>query len=372
MASATSTPTIADGNSNKESVATSRSPHTHDLNFELPEEYEMINLIGQGAYGVVCAALHKPSGLKVAVKKIHPFNHPVFCLRTLREIKLLRHFRHENIISILDILPPPSYQELEDVYIVQELMETDLYRVIRSQPLSDDHCQYFTYQILRALKAMHSAGVVHRDLKPSNLLLNANCDLKVADFGLARSTTAQGGNPGFMTEYVATRWYRAPEIMLSFREYSKAIDLWSTGCILAEMLSARPLFPGKDYHSQITLILNILGTPTMDDFSRIKSARARKYIKSLPFTPKVSFKALFPQASPDAIDLLEKLLTFNPDKRITAEEALKHPYVAAYHDASDEPTASPMPPNLVDLYCNKEDLEIPVLKALIFREVNFR
>jgi serine/threonine protein kinase len=125
-------------------------------------------------------------------------------------------------------------------------METDMHRVIRTQELSDDHCQYFIYQTLRALKAMHSANVLHRDLKPSNLLLNANCDLKVCDFGLARSAASTEDNSGFMTEYVATRWYRAPEIMLTFKEYTKAIDVWSVGCILAEMLSGKPLFPGKD------------------------------------------------------------------------------------------------------------------------------
>ena len=129
---------------------------------------------------------------------------------------------------------------------LQELMETDMHRVIRTQELSDDHCQYFIYQTLRALKAMHSANVLHRDLKPSNLLLNANCDLKVCDFGLARSAASVEDNSGFMTEYVATRWYRAPEIMLTFKEYTKAIDVWSVGCILAEMLSGKPLFPGKD------------------------------------------------------------------------------------------------------------------------------
>lgn len=129
---------------------------------------------------------------------------------------------------------------------MQELMETDMHRVIRTQDLSDDHCQYFIYQTLRALKAMHSANVLHRDLKPSNLLLNANCDLKVCDFGLARSAASTDDNSGFMTEYVATRWYRAPEIMLTFKEYTKAIDVWSVGCILAEMLSGKPLFPGKD------------------------------------------------------------------------------------------------------------------------------
>lgn len=129
-----------------------------------------------------------------------------------------------------------------------------MHRVIRTQELSDDHCQYFIYQTLRALKAMHSANVLHRDLKPSNLLLNANCDLKVCDFGLARSAASQEDNSGFMTEYVATRWYRAPEIMLTFKEYTKAIDVWSVGCILAEMLSGKPLFPGKDCTYQLPLM----------------------------------------------------------------------------------------------------------------------
>src|ERR1700709_547245 len=190
-------------------------------------------------------------------------------------------------------------------------METDMHRVIRTPDLSDDHCQYFIYQTLRALKAMHSANVLHRDLKPSNLLLNSNCDLKVCDFGLARSAASTEDNSGFMTEYVATRWYRAPEIMLTFSEYTKAIDVWSVGCILAEMLSGKPLFPGKDCeftylsiyfrgrltridHHQLTLILDVLGTPTMEDYYGIKSRRAREYIRSLPFTKQVPFKGMFP------------------------------------------------------------------------------
>ena len=147
-----------------------------------------------------------------------------------------------------------------------------MHRVIRTQDLSDDHCQYFIYQTLRALKAMHSANVLHRDLKPSNLLLNANCDLKVCDFGLARSAASTEDNSGFMTEYVATRWYRAPEIMLTFKEYTKAIDVWSVGCILAEMLNGKPLFPGKDckylpYASPSALLTNDR-PPSIDAYPR--------------------------------------------------------------------------------------------------------
>ncbi|KAJ8113357.1 hypothetical protein OPT61_g4494 [Boeremia exigua] len=344
-------------------------PAQHGFCAAFPVSYDIQDVVGEGAYGVVCSALHKPSGQKVAIKKITPFDHSMFCLRTLREMKLLRYFNHENIISILDIQKPRNYETFTEVYLIQELMETDMHRVIRTQELSDDHCQYFIYQTLRALKAMHSANVLHRDLKPSNLLLNANCDLKVCDFGLARSAASTEDNSGFMTEYVATRWYRAPEIMLTFKEYTKAIDVWSVGCILAEMLSGKPLFPGKDYHHQLTLILDVLGTPTMEDYYGIKSRRAREYIRSLPFKKKIPWKAMFPKTNDLALDLLERLLAFNPVKRITVEEALKHPYLEPYHDPDDEPTADPIPEEFFDFDKNKDNLTKEQLKLLIYQEI---
>lgn len=333
------------------------------------DQYDVIDIVGEGAYGVVCSAVHKPTGQMVAIKRILPFDHAMFCLRTLREIKLLKYFNHENIISILDIMKPKTIDDFTEVYLIQELMETDMHRVIRTQDLSDDHCQYFTYQTLRALKAMHSANVLHRDLKPSNLLLNANCDLKICDLGLARSANSADENSGFMTEYVATRWYRAPEIMLTFKEYTKAIDVWSVGCILAEMLSGKPLFPGRDYHHQLTLILDVLGTPTMDDFYGIKSRRARDYIRSLPFKKRIPFSRLFPNANPSAVDLLEKLLTFNPTKRITVEEALKHPYLEPYHDPDDEPDAQPIPESFFDFDRYKDQLTKEQLKQMLYDEI---
>ncbi|KAI9141799.1 putative MAK2 protein [Paraphysoderma sedebokerense] len=339
--------------------------------FQVGEDYQLLDLIGEGAYGVVCSAIHKQSGRKVAIKKITPFDHSMFSLRTLREIKILRYFNHENIIGILDIIKPESIDKFNEVYLIQELMETDMHRVIRTQELSDDHCQYFIYQTLRALKCLHSANVLHRDLKPSNLLLNANCDLKVCDFGLARiaNIDEETNTAGFMTEYVATRWYRAPEIMLTFKEYTKAIDVWSVGCILAEMLSGKPLFPGRDYHHQLTLILDVLGTPSLEDFNAIKSRRARDYIRSLPFKKKIPFNVLFPKANCMAIDMLEQLLTFNPTKRITVDEALRHPYLEPYHDPEDEPTAFPIPSNFFEFDKYKDQLTKEQLKVLLFNEI---
>ncbi|ODV96607.1 hypothetical protein PACTADRAFT_48438 [Pachysolen tannophilus NRRL Y-2460] len=339
------------------------------ISFNVSDHYQILDIVGEGAYGIVCSSIHKPSQQKVAIKKIVPFERSMFCLRTLRELKLLKHFNHENIISILDIQIPYSFESFNEVYLIQELMETDLHRVIKTQKLSDDHCQYFIYQTLRALKALHSANVLHRDLKPSNLLLNANCDLKICDFGLARSVASTEDNFGFMTEYVATRWYRAPEIMLTFQEYTTAIDVWSVGCILAEMLSGKPLFPGRDYHNQLWLIIEILGTPSMEDYYSIKSRRAKEYIKSLPLRKKVPFDKLFPNANPLAIDLLEKLLTFNPSKRIKVEDALKHPYLKLYHDPNDEPIAEKIPEDFFDFDKKKDELNIPELKKLLYDEV---
>lgn len=159
---------------------------------------------------------------KVAIKKISPFEHQTYCQRTLREIKILTRFKHENIIDIRDIIRSQNISRMKDVYIVQCLMETDLYKLLKTQKLSNDHICYFLYQILRGLKYIHSANVLHRDLKPSNLLLNTTCDLKICDFGLARVADPDHDHTGFLTEYVATRWYRAPEIMLNSKGYTKS------------------------------------------------------------------------------------------------------------------------------------------------------
>ena len=241
-----------------------------------------------------------------------------------------------QIINIQDIIRSANMDQMKDVYIVQCLMETDLHKLLKTQTISNEHVCYFLYQILRGLKYIHSANVLHRDLKPSNLLLNTNCDLKICDFGLARIADPDHDHTGFLTEYVATRWYRAPEIMLNSKGYNKSIDVWSVGCILAEMLNNKPLFPGKHYLDQLNHILNIIGSPTEEDLSCIQNDRARVYLVNLARKPKVPFEKIFPNADRLALDLLEKMLTFNPNKRITVEQALSHEYLRQYYDPDDE------------------------------------
>ncbi|XP_045562911.1 mitogen-activated protein kinase 1 [Salmo salar] len=332
--------------------------------FDVGPRYHNLSYIGEGAYGMVCSAYCRDNKVRVAIKKISPFEHQTYCQRTLREIKILLRFKHENIISINDIIRMPSIHQMKDVYIVQDLMETDLYKLLKTQHLSNDHICYFLYQILRGLKYIHSANVLHRDLKPSNLLLNTTCDLKICDFGLARVADPDHDHTGFLTEYVATRWYRAPEIMLNSKGYTKSIDIWSVGCILAEMLSNRPIFPGKHYLDQLNHILGILGSPSQEDLNCIINIKARNYLLSLPLRCKVPWSRLFPNADPKALDLLDKMLTFNPHKRIEVEEALAHPYLEQYYDPTDEPVAEA--PFKFDM--ELDDLPKETLKELIFEE----
>jgi len=307
----------------------------------------------------------------VAIKKIaNAFDNHMDAKRTLREIKLLRHLEHENIVGIRDVIPPPIPQAFNDVYIGTELMDTDLHHIIRSnQELSEEHCQYFLYQILRGLKYIHSANVIHRDLKPSNLLLNANCDLKICDFGLARPSSESD----MMTEYVVTRWYRAPELLLNSTDYSAAIDVWSVGCIFMELINRQPLFPGRDHMHQMRLITEVIGTPTDEELGFIRNEDARKYMRHLPQFPRRPFATMFPRVQPVALDLIERMLTFNPLQRITVEEALDHPYLERLHDIADEPICTE--PFSFDF--EQQALTEDQMKQLIFNEAiemnpNFR
>ena len=208
-------------------------------------------------------------------------------------------------------------------------MDTDLHAVIRANILEDIHKQYIIYQVLKCLKYMHSANLLHRDLKPSNLLLNSECHVKVADFGLARSLDCKDPDATpLLTDYVATRWYRAPEILLGSNKYTKGVDMWSLGCILAELLLGKPVFPGTSTLNQLDRVMEITGRPSQEDIEAINSPLAQTMLESLPPTKAKKLRDVFPTASDEALDLLKNLMHFNPGKRLTAEQALKHPYVA--------------------------------------------
>jgi mitogen-activated protein kinase 1/3 len=365
--------TMSDEHVKMFSTVTPRVAETHhecyvnSERFVLPKHYVATSTLGKGSYGTVVRGENVETKEKVAIKK----NRDVFpkvlsarrsmntrrtttlqdpslipgenretphdnlrAMRLLREIKILHHLgQHPNVISILDLPQPESYENFTDIYIVNDLMPADLRDFLSSgETLLDDHIQYVMYQLLMAVSYMHSANIIHRDLKPDNILLASDCTIKVCDFGMARGIDMQ--NPKMSTSYVQTRWYRAPELLLNYKTVSKQVDMWSVGCILAELLGKKPLFLGNSPLQQIHLISKTIGTPK--DLSRVKgSVEAVKFYSTMEKYPGIDFYELFPEANPLAIDLLVKMLQFDPDDRISAFEAMQHPYFKSIFYAED-------------------------------------
>lgn len=332
--------------------------------------YRILEVIGKGSYGVVCSAVDTLTGEKVAIKKINDiFEHVSDATRILREIKLLRLLRHPDIVEVKHIMLPPSRRDFKDIYVVFELMESDLHQVIKANDdLTPEHYQFFLYQLLRALKYIHTANVFHRDLKPKNVLANADCKLKICDFGLARVAFSDAPTAIFWTDYVATRWYRAPELCGSFfSKYTPAIDIWSIGCIFAEVLTGKPLFPGKNVVHQLDLMTDMLGSPSPETVQRVRNEKARRYLSTMRKKLPMPFLQKFPNADPLAIRLLERMLAFDPRDRPTAEEALADPYFKGLAKVDREPSAQPITKMEFEFErrrINKEDV-----RELIYREI---
>ncbi|KAJ3312601.1 Mitogen-activated protein kinase [Boothiomyces sp. JEL0838] len=311
------------------------------------EKYKIKREIGRGAYGVVSSAKEIKIDRPVAIKLVgaRNFEETILTKRALRELKILRHLNgHENIALFLDCDTNESGPNFTELYLVEGLMEADLSQIIKSgQQLTTQHLQYFIYQILRGLKWMHSANILHRDLKPGNLLVNSDCELRICDFGLARGETDISG-PLMNTEYVATRYYRAPEVVLSPKFYSKAnID-------------------------QLSKIFEVLGTPQDPTLMQLCSSRVLKYLRTWPKYQKANFQKVFPTADAQALDLMNHFLVFDPAKRISASDALGHPYLAMYHVPDDEPNC----PTTFDFSFEATNT-IPEIKKLIAQEVaNFK
>ncbi|KAJ0110410.1 hypothetical protein Patl1_01466 [Pistacia atlantica] len=304
--------------------------------------YKIQEVIGKGSYGVVCSAIDTHTGEKVAIKKIHDiFEHISDAARILREIKLLRLLRHPDIVEIKHIMLPPSRREFKDIYVVFELMESDLHQVIKANDdLTREHYQFFLYQLLRALKYIHTARVAFNDT-PTTI---------------------------FWTDYVATRWYRAPELCGSFfSKYTPAIDVWSIGCIFAEVLTGKPLFPGKNVVHQLDLMTDLLGTPSLDTISRVRNDKARRYLTSMRKKQPVQFAQKFPNADPLALRLLERLLAFDPKDRPTAEEALADPYFKGLAKVEREPSCQPI--SKMEFEFERRRVTKEDIRELIFREI---
>ncbi|GMF32076.1 unnamed protein product [Phytophthora lilii] len=397
---------------------------------EIAPNYSIECVLGQGSYGQVVRCKHLPTGEIVAIKKIqNVFSDPIDAKRILRELCILRQLRHPNIVQIREIIAPLDMDHFQDLFVVFEYLPSDLEKLLHSpQFLTAEHLRWLLLDLLKALKYMHSAEIVHRDLKPANVLLNLSpVAIKICDFGLARGLSSSASTTGRkrkrlgdgstpdestlqgvgvhprtparriqrqLTEHVVTRWYRAPEIIFRDHDYSAAIDVWSVGCIFAELLSMQkssvpshyqrePLFPGvscfplspgagqvalpQDSRDQLNTILDVLGTMEEEDIAEIADPDVQFYLRSLPPRPKRNLQEMYPGAEPEAIDLLTWMLKMNPRKRATLDEALSHKYLASIRSLEEEIVA----PGTIQLEFDEKKMNVAEIRQRMVSEIRF-
>jgi len=317
-------------------------------------KYDITQKLGKGAYAVVFKAVDKKTKETVALKKIFDaFQNATDAQRTFREIMYLQALstpkQHPNIIRLRNFL---KAENDKDIYLVFDFMETDLHAVIRANILEPVHKQFIVYQSLKAMRFCHTCQLLHRDLKPSNLLLNEECVLKVADFGLARTVKeaqVADAEGSVLTDYVATRWYRAPEIILGSTAYTKAVDMWAIGCIVAEMFTGKPLLAGSSTIDQLDKILDVCGKPDAVAIKAMSSKFAATMIeqqtakKQRPVTSYEHRRAQVdelirkscPSVDKHVVDIVTEMLDINPETRMTVEQALEHPWMKPFAANSD-------------------------------------
>jgi len=308
---------------------------------DVAHRYDVGRRIGRGCYGVVFEAREASDvpghvGRECAIKKmLFAYKHATDAQRSYREVSYLLQFAgHSNIMTIYDLIPSKDDKHL---YMVCELMDTDLQKTIKSIKLEEYQQKFITYQILRALKYIHTAGVIHRDMKPSNILITKQCQVKLADFGWSRCLPASLAE-GALTEYASSRWYRSPEMLLGGSRYTGACDLWALGCIAGEMQLREPLIAGTCTQDMMERMIDMFGKPTSFDIACMEAQYAQMMLESLPLeAPRRSIEKRFIGDSQEFIDFLQLVLQMNPEKRLTAQEGLEHPHLANFHNPDDEP-----------------------------------
>lgn len=287
------------------------------------DAFQKVEKIGEGTYGVVYKARHKDSGQLVALKKIRlDLETEGVPSTAIREISLLKELKHPNIVRLLDVV-----HSEKKLYLVFEFLSQDLKKFMDATPASElplHLVKSYLFQLLQGVNFCHSHRVIHRDLKPQNLLISELGAIKLADFGLAR---AFGVPLRTYTHEVVTLWYRAPEILLGSRFYSTAVDIWSVGCIFAEMVTCKALFPGDSEIDQLFRIFRTLGTPSEATWPGV--TQLPDYKGSFPKWARKGLEDVVPNLEPEGKDLLQQLLQYDPSQRISAKGALAHPYFSS-------------------------------------------
>jgi cyclin-dependent kinase-like len=285
-------------------------------------KYEVLGVVGEGAYGVVLKCKNKETSEVVAIKKFKESEDDEMVKKsTLREVKILRMLKQENVVQLKE-----AFRRKGKLYLVFEYVERNLLEVLEEKPngLDSDSVRKFIFQLIKAVDYCHKIDVIHRDIKPENLLVNNDGSLKLCDFGFARLLPQKGGN---LTDYVATRWYRSPELLLSCTDYGKEVDMWAIGCIMGELTDGQPLFPGESEIDQLFVIQKVLGPLTVEQMELFQKHPRFLGMKFPDITkPETLEKRYLGKLSKKALAFMKSLLKMDPSQRLNASEALVHPY----------------------------------------------
>lgn len=311
----------------------------------LGPNFTNMKLVGTGGSGAVYSAIDVETDQRVALKRLI-LRDRMNCRAALREIKVLKTLEHENVVKLtkvvdsegLEFQESSTSKEAPELYLVEELVDSDLHHILQTKgKLREDYVKLFLYQLLRGLKYIHSANVVHRDVKPSNILVDTETLLlRVSDFGRSRILDPAYSHNGHLTHRISTLWYQSPELLLNSSTYDSSVDVWAAGCVFAEMLLGKPLFEGRHEIDQMEVILDSVGL-TEEEWTVLEPQIPEKTALRKAQNQGIPLGSKFPHIDIQALDLLVKMLRFNPNKRITAEEALAHPYLHQYSFPSDEP-----------------------------------